>query len=530
MTILLVDDQRTILDGLLSGVPFDEIGFDRVLTASGTEEAWVHLNNETVDVLLTDIEMPGENGLELIRKASAAFPDILCIPLTSHADFEFAKESLRLGCFDYLVQPAPYEAVAECLRKAFDSRVRLAQQKFAQNLGSYVQRNEPGITGSTVMKLYSSDPGEVAEALQYLTVCGYIVERKTPASLCIVVDMPYLRRDPDRLQEGRIISAIRDSFSLSDGHPVPLITRNRYRQFVILLCHPDGLSDPPCADDTFRQALDGMTSRLGNEPALYVGPVVTIGTAREAIPGIHVHIDNNVSERTGIIKASSPTVRQAAFFSAADNIPRWRALIERDRYDILSREIRSYLDGAGGESQDLRGLSDLHQQLTQTLFEHLRSRNIDIMSLFDPDHTYAMYMDSFRTVSSFRDSFIHLLDAAASSSNIVIEQSDVDRAKAYIFAHLDQPLLVTDVAAHVNLSSEYFTKLFKKETGQNIKDFITQAKINAARELLASSDIPVSLVAMEMGYDNFSHFTQIFRKICGVTPSEYRREKRGERG
>ena len=65
------------------------------------------------------------------------------------------------------------------------------------------------------------------------------------------------------------------------------------------------------------------------------------------------------------------------------------------------------------------------------------------------------------------------------------------------------------MAEHINLSSEYFTRLFKKETGQNIKDYILQAKIDAARELLVRSEIPVSMIALEMGYDNFSHFTQI---------------------
>ena len=105
----------------------------------------------------------------------------------------------------------------------------------------------------------------------------------------------------------------------------------------------------------------------------------------------------------------------------------------------------------------------------------------------------------------------------------------MELAKAYIHSHLNQPILVTDVAEHVNLSSEYFTRLFKKETGQNIKDYIIQAKIDAAKDLLARSDIPVSLIAMEMGYDNFSYFTQIFKKICGTTPSDYRKEIRDQR-
>lgn len=413
-----------------------------------------------------------------------------------------------------------------CLRRAFDARVKQAQQKFAQNLGSIVQGSEPGVTGHMVTKLFSSDPGEVAEALQYLAACGYTVSRDTPVRMCVIEDRVYKRRAPERRTEGEIITIIRDSFSLAMGHPVPLITRNPYRQFVVLLCHPDGMSRPPCTEETFAQALAEMTRRLINEPTVYIGPESTVALARGELPDIHQHIDNNVSEQTGLIRAYSTEARFGASSASADMMPRWQSLLEHGKYDILCREIDAYLYRPRRDRPSLRSLADLHQQLTQMLFEHLNARKIDIMGLFTQEYTYAMYMDSCKTVSAFREGVRFLLAAIAQEQHTNREQSDVERAKAYIFAHLDQPMHVTDVASHVNLSSEYFTKLFKKETGQNIKDFITQAKINAAKQLLAHSDIPVSLVAIELGYDNFSHFTQIFKKICNVTPSDYRKEQK----
>ncbi|MBR1585664.1 MAG: helix-turn-helix domain-containing protein [Clostridia bacterium] len=524
MTVLLVDDQRSIIEGLLSGVPFDEIGFDTVLTANDAGEAWAQLAEQPVDVLLTDIEMPGESGMELVKKARDRFPDLLCILLTSHADFAFAKESVRLGCFDYLVQPAPYQDIAACLRRAFDQQVRSAQQKYMQSLGRIVQTSEPGMTSHMVMKLYSADPRDVAEGMQYLIACGYVVERDTPVRLCVAVDYAYLKRLPERLSEDAVIKIIRESFALAPGHPVPLITRNPYRQFVVMLCHADGAQPPACTAETFASALEEMTRRLGREPTLYVGPDTTLLGARGVLPALHRHIDNNVLEKTGVIMADERAVASDASAGGADMFLRWQSLLENEKYEILGREVQAYLDRSQRDKLGLHSLSDLHQRLTQLIFEHLHSRQIDIMRLFTQDYTYAMYMDSFKTVHALREGVNFLLEAAAGQRHVSLEQSDVDRAKAYIYAHLNQPMYVTDVAAHVNLSSEYFTKLFKKETGQNIKDFITQAKINAARDLLEHSDIPVSLVALEMGYDNFSHFTQIFKKACGLTPSEYRKE------
>ena len=79
-----------------------------------------------------------------------------------------------------------------------------------------------------------------------------------------------------------------------------------------------------------------------------------------------------------------------------------------------------------------------------------------------------------------------------------------------------------DVADHICLSPEYFTKLFKKETGQNIKEYITVTKIEAAKDMLENSPIPVGMVALELGYTNFSHFSQVFKKYENMSPSEYR--------
>ena len=529
MTVLLVDDQQSILNGLLSGVPFAEVGFDTVLTAGNALEAFDIIQSRPVDVLLTDIEMPGENGLQLIEKVRAAHPGILCVPLTSHADFEFAKQSVRLGCFDYLVQPAPYQDIAACLKKAFDRRVELAREAYDRQLGSMVRVNEPGVTGSMVVKLFSLIPEEVAEAMHYLTASGYVIQRDTPVRPCAVIDLPYLRREDPSLTQDGLMTAIRESFTLAPGHPVTLICRNPYRQFMILLCHPDGVSAPPCTRETFDAALRELTRRLQREPALYVLPETTLDRINGMIASVQKLTEENVTERTGVIDSSAPAGTPAFASPVADQLPRWKALLEQNKYDILLHEMQAFLERFRQLHPSLHMLSDLHQQWTQMFFEHLSSRGVSILSLFTGEYTYAMYLECFRTVHRLEKGILFVLDAAAARMDIALEQDDVELAKAYIHSHLNQPILVTDVADQVNLSSEYFSRQFKKETGLSIKDYIIQAKVDAAKDLLARSDIPVSLIALEMGYDNFSHFTQIFKKICGVTPSDYRKDCR-ERG
>ena len=101
-------------------------------------------------------------------------------------------------------------------------------------------------------------------------------------------------------------------------------------------------------------------------------------------------------------------------------------------------------------------------------------------------------------------------------------------AKKYITNNVSLNLSVKDVADYVHLSPEYFTKLFKKEVGQNIKSYILQVKVEIAKDLLGNPNIPISMVALDLGYSNFSHFTQVFKKLEGITPTDYRKNILGD--
>ena len=88
--------------------------------------------------------------------------------------------------------------------------------------------------------------------------------------------------------------------------------------------------------------------------------------------------------------------------------------------------------------------------------------------------------------------------------------------------------MVKDVAEYMNLNLEYLTRIFKKAAGINLKDYMMQCKMSAAKDLLETSTLTVSMVAMELGCSNFSHFAQMFKKYVGVTPTEYRHALRQE--
>lgn len=93
-----------------------------------------------------------------------------------------------------------------------------------------------------------------------------------------------------------------------------------------------------------------------------------------------------------------------------------------------------------------------------------------------------------------------------------------EQAKAYIARNLSRNISRGDVASEVHLTEEYFSRLFSRQTGYTFKDYLLQEKMRVARKLLESSALSVSIIASKVGYDNFSHFSQIFKKVVGETP------------
>lgn len=118
MTVLIVDDQPDVVRGEQQGIDWEKLGIDRILTAYSVPEARELLLGERVDILLCDIEMPPHSGLELLSLIREQKLPARCIFLSAHAEFTYAQEAVRLGGFDYILQPAPYSEIEEAVARA----------------------------------------------------------------------------------------------------------------------------------------------------------------------------------------------------------------------------------------------------------------------------------------------------------------------------------------------------------------------------------------------------------------------------
>ena len=168
MKLLLLNDAIITVETMKTDIPWEQYGVDEVFTAYDAEEAKLRISENPIDLMLCDIEMPGENGIAVLRWVRENKKEIECIFLTCHASFEYAKEAISLGCQDYLLIPAMYEDIGAAVLKVVN---RIKDKRESVRLQEYGRQVVKGKVDQATENFGQKKPEELVEA-----ALGYIVE------------------------------------------------------------------------------------------------------------------------------------------------------------------------------------------------------------------------------------------------------------------------------------------------------------------------------------------------------------------
>ena len=209
MNILIVDDEAWAIQGMLDGVNWELLDFEKVLTAFSYAEALNILKNTYIDIMVSDIEMPGESGLKLIEYANTHSPNTECIILTAHDDFDYARTAVRLNCIEYLLKPIRYQKLTEIILQAKNKvDERRKNEQILQYGEQYINSLAKEAKGETVNALESAVryiDAHLAEELSVkdLAASGYV----SADHLTRLFKKKYGQTVSEYIQEKRLILA-----------------------------------------------------------------------------------------------------------------------------------------------------------------------------------------------------------------------------------------------------------------------------------------------------------------------------------
>ncbi len=532
MRVMFVDDQTSVLKGIATGVRFQELGVRSVRYATGTDSALELLENESADLLFCDVEMPGRNGLELVREVRERWPDTLVVLLTSHAEFEFAQESMRLGCFDYILQPAPYDVIEAIIQRARQQFQEQSRRSRLVEIGSRMRTSGMELLDNLTLGLLSRAEEERNESIEMLALLDYPLSSDTPSRLLLFHFSSFRRAESYLSAEKSIHRAFADAMKRSElsFSSLHLSALDHRGNFLLLLFQADSAREAELSDEDVRRLFDCLCLTRPNEPIqCCAGGRVPLERQHEVLPLLRDTIDGKPSGE-GLLFMTSDGER-AGFQSErlGGDSTRWSTMLATGQRRSFLNEVEAALSGIESmPTGRAKALCLLHQRITHVFFNYFYENGADVHRLFQSQYTYNEYMSSFSDPDAMRIAVAYMMRQSEELEQMPAPVSSIEKAKTFISENLSNPISVKDVADHVYMSPEYFTKLFKRETGQNIKEYITLSKIEAAKDMLEHTAISIGMVALELGYSSFSHFSQVFRKYENLSPSEYRNKLTGE--
>ncbi len=170
--ILLVDDEELAIRGIEQGVCWEKINVDRVYKAHSKDTAVRMIETYDIDIIISDIEMPNGNGLELIRWVRSNRRKSMNIFYTGHAEFSYAQEAIRLGVEDYLLKPIPYEELERTILRAEEKISGGESREAIEEIWSEVAREEDDVSSVEAVKKFIQE--NLAEDLQRDTLAAVV--------------------------------------------------------------------------------------------------------------------------------------------------------------------------------------------------------------------------------------------------------------------------------------------------------------------------------------------------------------------
>ncbi len=548
--LLIVDDEPLAVNYLVETLEETPTLQMHITKAYSGKDALNKLGNNKVDILLTDIRMPGMNGMELADEVLIRWPRCRVIFLTGYNDFEYVQSALRIGGVDYVLKTEGDAIIIRAIEKAIgDIEVEVNEDNIIQKARQQVHLALPSLRrdylieflqgevdcGSARSRRFQElginlDPSEpVIAVLGRIDAWGtfsapsdrvllfYSIHNIAEDYLSIDVRFVSFQLDRTRIvwlvqpREGQPLEAAASALvNCSERIQIACKSLLKVPFSVVLASEATSWEAVSSRIEALKLQL---TFRMGageemliteskadvNESRRSSHSLIEIGRLRSQMHKLDLlesYMDNGMKDQFKELFSELFTVNEALF---SDEEGKWLGL---ELFSHISVFFLTYMNK--------RELFDIVGTTLQT------------EKIYSPDlhaglHEMILFFDELGAV------------LADHNGRKQVERTHdiIGRVHNYIHQFLHEELSLTKLAEIVYLSPTYFSRMYKQITGQGLLEYINETRIQKAKVLLKTTNKKIHEVAEEVGLESAPYFTRLFRKKTGVTPLEYRESSKG---
>jgi two-component system response regulator YesN len=506
--LLIVDDEPIERQGLHAilkdGFPDMEIG-----EAVSGKAAMDMVDSFRPDLVLMDIKMPGMDGLEAIRRLrEAGREDIRFIMVTAYDTFDFAHQAIRLGVVGYILKPSKASEIIETVGRAIRAiEAERREREDRRQSRDAIGKMKPVVEADLVARLLFDHTHEVGVD-EMLRLLGAEAPREAFVMVAALSGMHDAESYYLSLKETVKQSSCGWVGALSSGQ-IPLVV---FRE--------EGLSHRAQASSLARRLL-ALANRWPN-----LEIKVGIGRPCDALERIRG------SYREALLAcAGEPSASRYRFYedcpvtvgegqAAASDPAAEKQLKDHVRMNRWVRVGETVSDAI--RRMELAGTEPLEAQQRVLDLLLVISRELQEMGAPAEKPLFSLLALDYRQLRAETDAMLERLTRAAEEHRNRLETDAVRKIERFVRDHCREDLSLETIARQVGLSPHYVSKFFKERTGVNYIDYLTECRVEKAKELMRDPGLSLKEIAIDVGYRDPNYFSKVFRKVCGLTPSEYR--------
>lgn len=523
--VIIADDEERICQLILALVDWESMNMQIAGIAHNGLEALELAEKFRPDILITDIRMPGCNGLELIENVKKSVEGLEIVIISGYAHFEYAQSAIKFGVGDYLLKPinkVELNATLLKLKERIQRRKESEQSKrqLFQKSENDIRRLQMNLLDRLIDQKEEKLSLEVLQEEYYLKVKPGVfqafwlkidgnAEEISPAGLAIIMEKV------ENLLEGSLRSRCLELvIARKEWSCIGIMNYDRKKQEEIRRILKDclnqlGVQRSLLGPAAFSMAVGRAVERPEELPdsvreaSIIIQERLVKGTGRllDYMPPSSAIHEQNLLEKylrlmTGAIEVMSTDEADAAV----------------SRIQHLAKNVR-----------DVRGyeLLELVYACGRLFLSQIEVKNRkEAEQKFDEQcRQCGSTEELFGQLEVLQKNYIEALKQKHDDDTV----RPVRQAKQYIQNHFSEQITLEEVSSIVGLSAAYFSVLFKKEEGEGFAKYLINVRMEQAKILLRETNCPVAEICRRVGYNDLKHFTHTFEKAAGVKPSIYRK-------
>lgn len=531
MRTIIIDDEPIIRQGIVhkvkrTGMPITICG-----EASDGIAGIELVRSIQPQLVITDIQMPGKNGLTFIREVKESFPETEFIVISGYDDFEFAKQAMRYGVKHYLLKPLEDEQLQESLSEIIErlekegakANVMAKLQMLAESsreqerqreLTRFIQQGEPASSFEELIQLEQSSRLFTVVVLQVkpFTLPHYSFGAGEEELLYYAVKNIIAERFEWAGMNGLLIH-----------HAVDL---NEF-VYMVGLQREDEASQVTIVLEEIIYGINkylklNMVAAIGAPVAKFQSIPTSYREARQLSRNAILHGSNRIYDRS---RSAASNQNRKSIISEEDErtLFEWLRSWEADKiHRWTERRIGAIVQDPDSVYMQLEWFCvDLYLLYHKYLLSVPGSTEWMIGEMDDLQQWLEQLMDWRDVVVQMKRMTDNII-AHHSQTDSLVGKDIMEAIKAYIDAQYREHISLQSIAERFFIHPNYFSKRFKEKFGISFVDYITGIRMKQAAFLLLNSELKVHQIAERVGCEDAAYFSSVFRKTYGVTPKQYR--------